>query len=373
MSDKTILHSDNTFGKSPAPLIHDPNITDGAARQYAHMHWRAGQSQESFEGQPNMAKIFGLTRQTIANRINELAANDWIVVVARGFSAKTGNYRTHIYHVFELQAVCCEFRDTYQPADGETLLDKPALTQRKSRKGKGGNPKLKALHEQRKNEANHVNSGLHDHVNSGLHGGVNLSLHGGVNSGLHYPDSLDPDPSYPDSLNTLPNGNDSAHVASSPLPVVEEKTPGKRSGTNGSEDPPTLVPPPPSPTKEPTAHQQLFGAVVEVWGHDGAWAGNIACMVGGYSQLKGWKEYNFTPAGTPDGVRVFGAWYKAAGNGAALPEQPVLIQKWYYKMRLDYQQHPTKAVFAALRPPADTPQASTGHSLPPIRKIGTPT
>jgi hypothetical protein len=200
MGDKTVLHAENTFGKLPEPLIHDPNITDGAARQYAHMHWRAGQSELSWEGQPKMANIFGLSRQTIANRINELAANDWLVVVARGgLNPKTGHYQTNVYHVFELQSSCRAFRKMYVPSEGETVLEKPAPTERKSRKGKGGNPKLG------KPDA------THDHVNSSLQGDhVNSSLHAPVNSGLHSLDSGDLDSS------SMPNGADKPSKPVSP-------------------------------------------------------------------------------------------------------------------------------------------------------------
>lgn len=176
LDDDGMLHShDKTFGKLPAILIHDTGITDGAARLYAHMHWRYGRNRKNFEGRAKMAKHLGVTETTITKRIQELEAAHWIVVIERGRSDKGGAYQTPFYHVFEAQDDAEYFRFYYKPKEGETVRPRPYIEPRKSRKGKGGNPKLKAASTQ-------------------VHG-VNSSSHGAVNSSSHYPEAV-----YPDSI-----------------------------------------------------------------------------------------------------------------------------------------------------------------------------
>ena len=98
MTDKVILHISETFGKVPEPLLHDATITDGAARLYAHMHWRGGQSGMSKEGVASMAKCLSVTDKTITNRIDELESHEWVVTIERDPGDQTGNFRTRIYH-----------------------------------------------------------------------------------------------------------------------------------------------------------------------------------------------------------------------------------------------------------------------------------
>jgi hypothetical protein len=172
--DDGILHShDKTFGKLPAVLIHDTGITDGAKVLYAHMHWRYGRNRKNFEGRAKMAQHLGVTETTITKRIQELEAAHWIVVIERGRSDKGGAYQTPFYHIFESQDDAEYFRFYYKPKEGETVRPRSYVEPRKSRKGKGGNPKLKAASTQ-------------------VHG-VNSSSHGAVNSSSHYPEAFDLD------------------------------------------------------------------------------------------------------------------------------------------------------------------------------------
>lgn len=197
MEDPGELHDDPIFGKSPEALIHDLTITDGATRLFAHMHWRYGQNKKNFEGQVSMADFFGVSDTTIRNRINELAAKDWVVVIYRGRNKKTGNFTTPYYHVFVDQALCRQWRETYKPKDGETVAPKPEPRERKLRKGKGGNPK----------NLPRANSGSDGRANSGWDGVSNSSSGGAPNSGWDYLDSVYPDSLDPESeKNIAPSG-----------------------------------------------------------------------------------------------------------------------------------------------------------------------
>jgi len=162
MSDAGQLHKrPATWGKAPARLLHDTNVTDGAVRLYAHMHWRYGQNQDNHEGQRSMAETLGVSEKTIGNRVKELEAKDWIVVIERGINEKTGNYLTNFYHVFERQRDGREFRLEYTPREGERLRSKPAARARKSRKGVGGNPLL--IDQARQNSSS---AGIHQNSSS---------------------------------------------------------------------------------------------------------------------------------------------------------------------------------------------------------------
>lgn len=186
MNDPGYLHrkSDN-FGKVPIELVHNTKITDGAVRLYGHMHWRYGDNHQNFEGMTSMAKHMGVSEKTISNRIKELEANDWLIVVER--QAPDGQYKTPYYHVFELQEDCRAFRASPVLKDGQSLRDKPDLTKRKSRKGVGG----------RKNFSNGAQIPMDDHRNSSSDG----SSEDHRNSSSDYLDSV----YYPDSE---PNGID---------------------------------------------------------------------------------------------------------------------------------------------------------------------
>lgn len=188
MSDLGQLHSRDTFGKVPEELIHDLSVTHGAARLYAHMHWRYGVNKKNFEGQRSMGDFLGVSRTTIQNWIDELAARDWLMVVYRGRNKKTGNFTTPYYHVFESQIDCRDFRDSYQPADKETVAPKPAPKERKLRKGKGGliDP------------AHRANPDLHGADNTTLHGGEQLDWHGAAN-----PDWQESDSSFDDDVQKI--------------------------------------------------------------------------------------------------------------------------------------------------------------------------
>lgn len=184
MSDIGVLHSRDTYGKVPEELIHDQSVTHGAARLYAHMHWRFGQNKRNFEGQRSMGDFLGVSRTTIQNWIDELAARDWVLVIYRGRSKKTGNFTTPFYHVFENQEECRQFRETYDPIDKEIIAPKPAPKERKLRKGKGGLA----------DPAHRANPDWHGGDNTTLHGGENLDWHGAANTDWQESDSsLDDD------------------------------------------------------------------------------------------------------------------------------------------------------------------------------------
>lgn len=90
-----------------------------------------------------MGEILGVSEKTISNRVKELEARDWVIVIERNVNANTGNYQSNFYHVFERQKDAREFRAGYKPLAGERLRAKPAASRkRKSRKGVGGNPTL---------------------------------------------------------------------------------------------------------------------------------------------------------------------------------------------------------------------------------------
>lgn len=145
MSDQVFTHQrSKNFGKVPAEVMHDKTLTDGAVRLYAHMHWRGGKILESFEGLVSMADYLAVNEKTIRNRVKELEARDWVMVVMRDPDPKTNVFKTHIYHIFEYQVDCRLFRKEYKPAAAETVRLKSAVEERKPRKGAGGNPKLRA-------------------------------------------------------------------------------------------------------------------------------------------------------------------------------------------------------------------------------------
>lgn len=164
MNDTGVLHTrSKTYGKMPAVLMHDLTITDGAKVTYTHMHWRYSQRGQNFESQESMAKFLGVSEAAIAKRVKELEAKDWLIVIERGKDPVTKKHRTPIYHLFEHQGQCRQFRARYTCLEGETVRAKDESTpERKSRKGagrKGGNPLI---------QPNSSLGGIHP--NSSLHG-----------------------------------------------------------------------------------------------------------------------------------------------------------------------------------------------------------
>lgn len=143
MSDSGQLHREDTFGKLPIDLIEDQNISDGACRLYAQMHWRYGSNADDHESQGKKAEALSVCKETIRNRQRELVTNDWIVIIARhGKDGQTSNF----YHVFESRKACQAWRESLSEtswADQKTgitstVLPKPQLeTARKGRKGAG--------------------------------------------------------------------------------------------------------------------------------------------------------------------------------------------------------------------------------------------
>lgn len=198
MEEQGQLHtSRRTFGKTPEQLMHDMDITDGAVRLYAHMHWRYGSNKQNFEGQKSMAEMMGVTETTISNRIRELEANDWVLVIERGINKGTGAFQTPFYHVFEQQRDCREFRRECTLAEGETLRLKPKKSRkRKARKGVGGNPKL--------HPPNLSSAG--DPPNLSSDGATNSSSDGLPNLSSDNPDASYPDSVHPEKKDSAPNG-----------------------------------------------------------------------------------------------------------------------------------------------------------------------
>lgn len=162
MSSGYLHQRTKDYGKLPALLMHDKDITDGAKLLYGHMHWRYvnANGNKNQESQGSMAELLGVTEKTISNRIKELESKHWIVTIERGYDAKTGKYQTPYYHVFEVQADCGKFRADYVPAEGERISPFPEkLRERASRKGKGGNPRLRNLSSDGENPQNSSSDG----------------------------------------------------------------------------------------------------------------------------------------------------------------------------------------------------------------------
>jgi hypothetical protein len=197
-----------TFGKLMEDLMHNSNITDGACRQYAHMHWRYGQNKRNFEGQSSMGEMLGVTEKTVGERVKELEAADWVAVVERDFNAKTGKFQTPFYHVFESQKECRIFRKTYVAREGEQLRPKPVGRKRKSRKG-AGNKQAVPPHQQ--NSGSDGENG--DRQNSSSDVPQNSGSDVQQNSSSDYSDSVYPDTSYPDSTLVSPEGESDLPLA----------------------------------------------------------------------------------------------------------------------------------------------------------------
>lgn len=134
MADQGYLHQrSDRFGKVPAEVMHDLALTDGAVRLYAHMHWRYGSNCDNHEGRSSMADYLGVSPTTISHRVAELVRADWVVVVP---NYNDEGRTTNIYHVFELQSDCRQWRVDNECPKPEA---KPKKT-RKTRQGKGGKP-----------------------------------------------------------------------------------------------------------------------------------------------------------------------------------------------------------------------------------------
>jgi len=110
------------FGKVPQELMHDTEISAGAVRLYAHMHWRYGSNMRNFESQKSMAAMLGVSTKTIARWLKELEAKNWIVIVHRKYQ---GQYTSNFYHVFERQDDCEKWKSSHRTSmshDHETSM-----------------------------------------------------------------------------------------------------------------------------------------------------------------------------------------------------------------------------------------------------------
>jgi len=158
MSDSGEVHRSTKFGKAPEEMLCDKTLTDGAVRLYAYMHLRFMRYKSNDDDQKTIAEALGVSRTTIKNRMEDLAARDWIIIIERRPTAKR-QYQTNYYHIFEVPKDCRQFRQTYKALPGiEYVNPRPDIKARKSRKGIGGNPAVRA------------NSSWHGRVNSGWHG-----------------------------------------------------------------------------------------------------------------------------------------------------------------------------------------------------------
>lgn len=232
MSDQGQLHDNPKFGRVPEKLMHDTRITDGAIRLFAHMVWRYGRTQKNFEGRQSIADFLDVSQTTITNRIQELESTDWIITIDRGKNPVNGNYRTPFYHVFLSQEQCRKFRQSYQCKEGEAVRPKPEITTRKTRKGVGGNPKLRV------NSSSH---GWFNHrVNSSSPRAVNLSLCHPFNLSWRYLytwylDSLELDTDKAASSDASPEITHSEEYGKQPQPETTEEN---------TKTPPASVAPP---------------------------------------------------------------------------------------------------------------------------------
>ena len=253
------------FGKSPIKMIRDKSISDGAARQYAYMHWRYGSNKTNFEGRASIAEALGISKTTVTNRNYELEQADWLVVI-RKYNGRTKTTR-NVYHLFESQADCIAWREQYH-------FEKPApnekKSKRKTRAGKGGNPTINA-------KTN-----------------VNSSSHRAVNSSCRDLDSSDLDSNPPiAATHQAPPDGDLTGV---------EKTPFKEVQT-------VII-------------AKWFG---DDWANAG-WAGKLTHMVMGTSEDKGYKEYNFDPPFDSKLVMAWADWM--AEQGIELPTSPEKLVRW---------------------------------------------
>lgn len=137
-TEEFVYHRSPNYGKVPETLLHDKTASDGAIRLYAHIQWRAGRAHKSFESQETMAARMGVTEKTIKKRLAELEQRDWVVTQAHNYNPKTKKRATNIYHIFEVQTDCKQFREDHK-SNGITPKSMK-IEPRKSRKGIGGKP-----------------------------------------------------------------------------------------------------------------------------------------------------------------------------------------------------------------------------------------
>lgn len=135
MQERGYLHRrSDDFGKVPEELMHDLNLTDGAVRLYAHMHWRYGSNCDDHEGRKSMGEMLGVGVSTISSRVKELVDANWVVVVAR-YNNK--GRTTNFYHVFELQTDCIEWKRKHSLKNGASRNLEVPITDSTSRNLEG--------------------------------------------------------------------------------------------------------------------------------------------------------------------------------------------------------------------------------------------
>lgn len=290
--DGAIHSREPWFAMTPIEIIHDKSLTDGAVRLFTHMLWRYGQNQSNFEKRGTMAEALNVSDTTITNRIKELEAAGWLVVVERG-NPSEGNFTTPFYHLFMFKQDSAKFRTSYRTADNETVRPKPKSKERKSRKGVGGNPKL------------HPPKGS---ASTQVHPlpPVNSSSPVPVNSSSHKLDTV-----YLESIkDSLPAGE-------------------VQPSTN-------------SENKPPRKQNLIFNAIRDGWKlSGGSFVAKLEKLLLGKFVPSGnkknddrdvlWIDSNLDVGMTVDELNGFVAWYK--GKGISFPTSPTLIQKNVYEYR----------------------------------------
>lgn len=302
--DGAVHNREPWFAMTPIEIIHDKSLTDGAVRLFSHMLWRYGQNQSNFEKRQTMADALGVSDTTITNRIKELEAAGWLVVVERG-NPSEGNFTTPFYHLFTFKQDSLKFRATYTPADNETVRSKSKNKERKSRKGVGGNPKLhlpKATASTQVEPLERVNSSSPVPVNSS---------------------SRNLDTVYLDTIkDSLPTGD-----AQSSADAIEQTTTPVDTTTPNKERPRDLMwdiiakewTLPPSRI----GNMKKFFLAGFVEGKDKAWNKKHAA----------WIKHNIDYPMSPEELGGFVKWYRQRNPNISLPESPESLSTWTYRYR----------------------------------------
>lgn len=100
-----------------------------------------------------------------------------------------------------------------------------------------------------------------------------------------------------------------------------------------------------------TKTDPMYDAIKAVWKYMAGLNGDMAKMLTGKAVKKGWKEYNITPAMTPDEVVEWAAWYRKAELGGdsklnMLANHAGVQSSVYYWRELKTEQERAKAAAA---------------------------
>ena len=307
MAEDGQVHRSTRFGKLPEQLILDTTITDGATRLYAYMHLRFARYKTNDDDQKTIADALGVSERTVAKRLDELAARDWIVVIERDMT-DTGQYQTNYYHVFEVAAQGALFRKNYRAHGGEKMQPKPGKIERKTRKGKGGKP------------AHHRNSSSEGEADDTT---ITEDAKNGATVGTQVPTAIGTQVPTKDS-----RAKDSRKSIKNPV--------SPEGDTHGPEKPE------PPKQKASRKRDELYDAVVEVWpalASSGKLVGLRKNFLTGKCAKKNgkWHEFQLEQAATPEEITGFGKWFAEKYPNCELPEKPDTIANNFAKYRLARQ------------------------------------